>query len=441
MKQISKFWALLCALLLAGAVTSCEEPEVENPSVDPPVTEQPGENEEPSEGENPKELSVNTYSIDGTVYEFGSVAAMMQGENLLIIGTPDKNAGSAEAIFAECENYFFGAVSPLLVGETIDVTSEKRLFTLLSTLAGAEIETLSPEFPEEAIEGEMTLSYVDGKVSFEGRVVLATGVEFAFIMEVMQSVELIDDVICRGSETKPVRRAFYSVEEDITTLWLTPASLEHAGELEMVTWYLSISLSNDLMGEEIDIAALSADSHFEFEAVDNYVETVLGFSNENLKGATGSFLVEKLGNADYRVVFTFECGGEVYGADFAGECMLYEVPEERTNFLTYGKGNNKQEIPLVSATLDCSTDVWVVELVATDQSVCIATVPADYFTGSAVGFSWSPNLTVSYKGRTYSKANGDSGTVIASYENHRLAFEFIGYDNLSFIYSGVCEVK
>lgn len=442
MKQASKFFALLCALLLAGAVTSCEEPEVETPSTEePPVTEQPGENEEPTEGEQPKELSVNTYAINGTVYDFGSVAAMMQDENLLIIGTPDKNLRSAEDIFAESDHYFFGAVSPLLVGAKIDVTSEKKLFTLLSTLAGAEIETLSPEFPEEATEGEMTLAYVDGKVSLVGRLVLATGAKFEFNMEAQQRVELIDDIMCRGVETKPVRTAYYLVEEDITTLWLTPAALEHAGELEKVTWYLSLSLSNDLMGKEVDITTLTAENHFEFKAVDNYVETVQSFSNEDLKGATGSFLVEKLGSENYQVVFNIEFGGEAYGAEFEGECMLYELPEVKTNFLTYGKKNNQQEIALVSATLDCSTDVWVVELLAIDQSVFTATVPSNYFTGSMVGFSWSPNLTVSYKGRTYSKANGDGGTIIASYANNRLDFEFIGYDDLSCIYSGECEVK
>lgn len=438
MKQKRKFLALLCALLLAGAVTSCEEPEVENPPLDPPATEQP------TDTEKPQELAVNTYSIDGTVYEFGSIAAMMQEENLLIIGTPDKNVDSAEAIFAECEEFFYGAVSPLLVGQTIDVTSEKKLFTLLSTLVGAEIETLSPDYTEEVTEGKITLAYVDGKVSLVGRLVLATSAEFAFNMEVEQTVELIDDVIYRGLETKPLRVAFYMVEEDITTLWLTPAALEHAGELGIATWYLSIALSNDLMGEEMDITTLPASSQFTFEVVDNYIENRQSFSNQDLKGAMGTFLVEKLSEANYRVEFEFEFDGVAYGVEFEGVCMIYEVPEEpeeSANFLTYGKKTNKQEIPLVSAALDCSTDVWVVELVAADQSVFSATIPSNFFTGEAKGFSQSPNLTVTYNGRTYSKANGDSGTIFASYENNRLDFEFIGYDDLSCIYNGACEEK
>lgn len=427
--------ALLCIAAIAAVVTSCKEPEkIDKPSLkDYLVSEQP------------QYMSGNSYAIDGNEYAFGSVAAMMSGENLLLVGTPEEGIASAEDIFANCEEYFYGAVSPLLVGKTIDITTEKRLFTVLSTLAGAPIEGIMPDYPEEATSGEMMLSYADGKALLVGWMVLANGIELACRMECEAQLTLLEDVIYRDSEVKPLRSAFYKESEDCTALWFSPAGLEHAGELEIARWYMALTLSNSLLGENVDIAALSGNSVFAFEMVDN-AETDSSFtiSREQMQGATGSFMVEKIDEGVYNATVNISLGGAEYGLEFNGECVDYDFrPEVRTNYITYGKGNNKQEIDIVSATLDRTTDVWVVTLTAVDESVFTATVPEDLFSGSACGFSWSPNLTVAYKGRTYSKANGDSGTVSASFaegEIPQLNYEFIGYDDLSCIYSGACEL-
>ena len=83
------------------------------------------------------------------------------------------------------------------------------------------------------------------------------------------------------------------------------------------------------------------------------------------------------------------------------------------------------------------------ELTVSNGNIITTTVPKDLFTGQATGFSRYPDLTVTYLDHTYSKANGDSGTIIASYdaESAYLDLEFIGYGDLSFVYSGACEQK
>lgn len=440
MKNNFRLLALLCALVFAGVMTSCEEPEPPAPVFTL---------KDYFVGERPALIANNSFAIGDQEYTFGSVAAMMSGENLLIVATPQAGYTDAEKIFAECEEYFYGAVSPLLVGKTFDITTEKKLFTVASTLAGAPIEGITPDYPEEAVRGEMTISYVDGKATLVGWVLGADYTELAVKMECEADIALLTDVIYRGNEAKPLRASFYQMDEEGTTLWFTPAGLEHAGELEIATWYFSLTLSNSLLGKDVDITSLPSGSAFAFEMVDNATpENSLRISSEQLQGATGNFIVHRTQEGVYDARVNITIAGIEYGLEFGGECVDYEIrPEVKTNFLTYGKGNKAQEITLVSAAVDCSTDVWVVTLTAANESVLTATVPAEFFTGDAKGFSQSPNLTVSYNERTYSKANGDSGTIFASLmildlpeEAPRLNFEFMGYDDLSCIYSGDCTL-
>lgn len=440
MENNFRLLALLCALVFAGVMTSCEEPEPPAPVFTL---------KDYFVGERPALIANNSFAIGDQEYTFGSVAAMMSGENLLIVATPQAGYTDAEKIFAECEEYFYGAVSPLLVGKTFDITTEKKLFTVASTLAGAPIEGITPDYPEEAVRGEMTISYVDGKATLVGWVLGADYTELAVKMECEADIALLTDVIYRGNEAKPLRASFYQMDEEGTTLWFTPAGLEHAGELEIATWYFSLTLSNSLLGKDVDITSLPSGSAFAFEMVDNATpENSLRISSEQLQGATGNFIVHRTQEGVYDAKVNITIAGIEYGLEFGGECVDYEIrPEVKTNFLTYGKGNKAQEITLVSAAVDCSTDVWVVTLTAANESVLTATVPAEFFTGDAKGFSQSPNLTVSYNERTYSKANGDSGTIFASLmipdspkEAPILNFEFMGYDDLSCIYSGDCTL-
>lgn len=440
MKTHLKLLTLFCVSLFACFVTSCEKPEKPEPAFtlkDYAVSERPAL------------IETNSFAIADQEYAFGSVAAMMSGENLLVVATPQKGFTDAEAIFAECDDYFFGAVSPLLVGKSFDVTTEQRLFTIASTLVNVPIEGITPDYPMEATSGRMTISYADGKASLVGWMILADDTELAVKLECDAELTLLTDIIYRGNEIKPLRSSFYQTGEENTTLWFSPAGLEHAGELEIASWYISLTLSNSLLGKEVDITSLPSGSTFAFEMVDNVnPDNSLSISSEQMQGATGYFCVHCTQQGVYNAKMDIAIAGVEYGVERNGEYMDYDYrPEVVTNILTYGKGNKKQEIALVGAAVDCTTDVWVVTLTAADESVFTATVPENFFTGEAKGFSQSPNLTVTYKERTYSKANGDSGTIWASLtildspkEAPRLNFEFTGYDDLSCVYSGDCSI-
>lgn len=430
MKKVLNLWMMLCVMMLAGIVTACEEPD-ETPK--PPVDETP---------------YGNTYTLNGTEYSFGSVAMMMVGDNLSLIATPTKNVSSAESIL-ECDEYFFGAVNPVLVGETIDVTTEQGLFTVISTLSGAYIETLAPTFTDEVTSGTMTLSNNDGKVSLVAELVLADGTELSVNMEAEARAEINENIIARGEERGVLRSSFYQVENGVVGLWFSVSEIDYYNELMLndgpwsATWYTHLELSEELMGRSLDIQNLPQNSAFLFEVVDNVnASNSFVITCDDLQQASGSCSVEEIDDEVYRVLLKLTVKGVIYEITFEGECVSSAEtrPINNESYITYGKGKDVQKISLVSATIDTATDVWVVELTATDQSIFTATIPSNFFTGEAKGFSQSPNLTISYNGRTYSKANGDSGTVFAAYDEatSQLNFEFIGYDDLDCIYKGQC---
>lgn len=422
MKNRQKSLPALLAMLLMIGVVACETP-VDEPTPD---------------GEFPAAPNKNTYAINGVEHNFGSTAAMMVDDNLLLVATPESGVKSANAILTECEEYFYGAVSPLLVGQKVDVKSEQDLFTIVSTLVGAPIETLAPEMQNEVESGEFVLSNDNGKVTLMAELVLTGGTKLAVNIEAKESVKVNENIISRGEESKPLRSAFYKEEQGVTTLWVSPAGLDYFEELDIATWYIRLSVSNELMGEKFDVSKLSAESVFSFAVVDNLnSDNNVLIEKGRMSDVEGNCFVEKVADAKYVVVLNLTIGDVLYAVAFDGDCVGHDVaPEKATNFLTY-KGS---EVKLVGAELDCTSDVWVVSLIAADQSVIVATVPANFFTGDAKGFSQSPNLTVTYNGRTYSKANGDSGTIWASVADGVLNFEFVGYGDLSCVYSGECTI-
>lgn len=387
----------------------------------------------------PEATKKNTYLINGIERAFGSTAVMMVDDNVLVAATPESGKRGAEAIL-ECEEYFYGAVSPLLVDKSFDVMTEEVLYTIASTLAGATLEGVAPLFREEVTAGGCQLTSAGDVLTLKVGLILADGTQMAVWIEAKNSGEINENKISRGEEEKPLRAAFYHLDDEMTALYFTPAGIDYFAELEIASWYLYVMVDNSLLsGESVDVAEIG-DRLFMFGVVDNVTGEVMAISNEDMQGATGNLLLSSLGEERYLADLAIEVEGIVYKVAFSGLCKSSAVePEIKINYITY-KG---REYDLTGASIDTSSEVWSVELMVANGKVITATIPQDFFTGQAKGFSQSPALTVTYLERTYSKANGDSGTIIASYdeEGGHLDLEFMGYGDLSFVYSGDCTQK
>ena len=401
------------------------------------------EREEGLGGGNGTELKANTYSVDGVVGSFKSVAVMMVGENISIVATPNEGVASAEAIL-ECENYLFASVSPLLVGKEFDIKAEKSLYTIISTLAEAPLATVAPDETNEVVSGKAKLVYENDILTVKAEMVLANGSIFAFHAKAEHSVVVNENTIARGNEKKPLRAAFYSEVGNTTTLAFTPANIEYFEELEDASWYMTITVSNNLAnGSDVDVKNLGANDTFEFGVVDNVRDSksfsvVYGFTD--MSDVEGVFNIAKRGEGEYAVNIDISVAGVAYKANFDGECISeHKEQEVKTNYFIY----NGEEFAATGAALTKGASVWSVEILASNGKSATLVAPAQFFEqGGTYGFSQSSLFKVVCEGVTYSKANGSSGTVTLQYDdqNKMLTIDFTNYDNLQFNYSGTVTV-
>ena len=399
---------------------------------------------EPNENGGGSELKVNTYSVDGVVGSLESVAVMMVGENISIVATPDDGVSSAEAIL-ECENYLFASVSPLLVGKEFDIKIEKTLYTFISTFVEAPLATVAPDMTDEISSGKAKFVYENNLLVVTAEMTLVSGKVFKFCAQAEYSVKVNENTIARGSEEKPLRAAFYSESGNTTTLIFTPANIEYFEELEDASWYMFITVSNNLLsGEKVGVKSLGANDTFEFGVVDNVrnsksFSVVYGFSD--MSEVEGSFKLSKKEEGEYVADIKISVAGSVYKVGFDGVCISeHKKQEVKTNYFIY----NGAESAVTGATLTKGESVWSVEVVASNGNSAVLVAPQSFFEqGGTYGFSQSQLFKVICEEVTYSKANGSSGTVKLQYDerNKTLTIDFTNYDNLQFNYSGSVAVE
>lgn len=394
---------------------------------------------EPNDGSGTDVMPTNTYTINGAEHHFGSVVATMIGDNIAFLASPTEGLRSVEAILASRE-YLYGAISPTLNNREFDLKSEKQIFTFISTLMGAELHSVAPELTDEIVEGRARILLADEVLTAEGHMQLANGNTLTFKVEAPAAgLAANENSLSRGDEVKPVRAAFYRVDNDVTTLYLTPGGISYFEELSEVSWYIYLSLRNeDMTGAAVNIATLS---DFVFGLEDNvYTNKSFCISSADLDGASGLVAVAKLGDGRYSVELSLSVNGVAYSASFNGECISCDLePERKSNYLIY----NGAECALTSAAMTLVQGVWNIALQAADASVATVTIPQSFLDGNAKGFSQSADLTVTYDGRTYSKANGDSGTVTASLNeaDSTLSLHFTNYTSLELDYSGPVTIR
>lgn len=420
----------LCSLMLAA----CGGDD------DAPITPEGGDNPGGGVVETPvaANLDVNSYALAGEVAEFGSVKAMMVGENLSIVATPQAGIASAEEIL-ECGEFVYAAVNPLLIGKEFDLMTEQSLYTFISTMVGAELESVAPDLTDEIEAGTALFTYQNSVLNVKADLTLVGGVTLSFHAETTIETVINKNVISSIYGEKPLRAAFYLEEDGVTYLYFTPAGISYFEELSIATWYLYLVADSSLLnGKQVNI---SADVPFIFGMVDNFDDSnSFEITNDDLHGASGMFNIKRNGEGDYTAIIDITYGGAAFNVAFAGECVSAneQMPVEQ-NYVVY----EGEKLNLNGASLTKAESVWRVELDVDNGTTIVATAPATFFDGNARGFSQSADLTVSYEGVTYSKANGYSGTFTALYDESgsTLSLSFTNYDNLELSYAGSVTIN
>lgn len=422
MKNRISFSLIASMAFLILALISCDKPVTEPSGPDVPTPEEP-------QPEKP-ELKENTYIVSDEVFSFGSVAVSNLGDYICIAASVAQGVQEFDAVF-EQEQYFYVAISPLLNGREFDLKTEKQIYTVMSTIDGASLETVAPSMTEEIQEGKCTFNYAEGVAAVQISLVTADGQEFSALLSAEEpGIVVNENVFAIGGDEKPVRTAFVLREDDTTALYLTPAGIDFFEDLEITTYYAYIILEDEqCLGRTLTSKDLIAVGY-----ADNFNELIVDSADVPTSG-TVNVSADPDDPAHYIVSADLDFAGTSLKIRFDGNALDANAKESVANEVIYeGKSYPIKEVFL--DTMPSVDAICTVLLILEDGRSVNITLPMDFLDGNAHGFSQSPSLYMEFDGKTFSKAEGCSGTVTVKVEGDHIKVEATDYDSLKVIYEG-----
>lgn len=395
--------------LMALMFVSCEKTQTEQPELTP---------------------KSNVYSVDGQSGVFESVVVSNIGEYICVAATPSDGVDIFDEIFDQ-EEYFYIAISPLLNGKEFDMKREERLYTVISTMQGATLESVKPETTQEIQSGTSLFNCKDGKVEVTLDLVLENGSTFSVRLSAEETgIVVNENLFSIGGNDKPVRASFSKLEDGKTALYLTPAGIEYFDELEIATYYAYIILDDSQChGKTLavdDVIAVGYVDNFNSLTVDSREVATTGTVNvASSSGDSSHFVV----SAD------LDFAGTSLKIRFEGKTRDADVKQVVESKIIYeGKSFGIKNVMLDSRSSD--DGISYVKITTDRDDVITISLPSNFVDGNAHGFSQSSDLYIEYGGVVYSKANGSSGTVMVGVNDGMLKVEATNYKNLEIIYEG-----
>lgn len=437
--------SVVTAVISIMLMAACDRHEPEPVPPTPPAPTPPVEEEDDVVTSEGYPVSDNTYVIGKKdEYPFKSTALMMIGENIAIAASADEGFTDVTSIMEGSSAFFYAALSPTLLDREIDLKTEESLFTIISTLAKARMETVAPGETSEITGGKCRATLKDGTFTFKAEIILSDKTCLAVSLTAEGSddapIVINENLIGRGEEVKPLRAAFHKEDEGLTYLFFTPGNIQYFEELSIVTWYSYIVLPTSLVnGQTIETTSITGDRTFMFGIVDNVNEDKsFDIDNSSLESIDGSFNITCSDEGKCQALISFDIDGTRYYVAFDGECISADLimPEpERENEFTY----DGEKTSVSSARLEKGDEVWKLTLDIGNGKQAVISMSKKFFeSGGTFGFSQDPAMSVEYDGVIYSKANGYSGTLTMHLDEKAgiVETEFTNYKGLSFYYKG-----
>ena len=388
----------------------------------------------PGQGDQDVDLEDNTYAIDKVKSSFGTIEISNFGEYLCIAATPTKGVSGFDVIF-EQDEFFYVAISPLLNGKEFDLVTEGDLYTVMSTLDGAYLETVAPSMKEEITAGKCQFEYKEGKAKVEIAITLADGTTLAAKMTAEEpGIQVNENLFAIDGNEKPLRTAFYLKENGLTTLYLTPAGIDYFEDISITTYYAYIVLDDtQCNGRELNVADIVAVGYG-----DNFNEIYVDSRDVSARGSL-KVMSDPADVSHYQVSADIAFGGTTLMLRYDGNAIDAGAKEVVKNEViydgeTYGITDVILNLQPDPANLTCTVMIWT-----TRGDMVKITLPVNFLDGNAHGFSQSSNLYMEYDGHIYSKATGYSGTITVAEDGETIRIEATNYDNLKITYEGPYE--
>lgn len=405
------------AAFMALTAISCEKPQADNPGPDAgkPLPEN------------------NIFSVDGKVGVFESVVVSNYGEYICIAASPSDGVDVFDEVFDQ-EEYFYVAISPLLNGKEFDMMAEERLYTVMSKINGAFLESVTPSTTEALSSGTAMFNCKDGNVNAELEMVLADGTALTVKLEADDAEIVVNEnLFSIDGNDKPVRSSFSKFENGTTALYLTPAGIDYFDDLQIATYYAYIILDDAKCHGKMltveDVIAVGYADNFNALVVDSRSVSTTGTLN---------VASDPDDPRHYIVSANLDFDGVSLELRFDGNTRDANIKEVKESKIVY----EGKSLSIKGVALDRQTDVEGVchVLITTEkEDVIQISVPTGFVDGNPHGFSQSPDLYIMYDGVVYSKANGSSGTVNVGVSDGVMKLEATNYKNLEILYEGPYE--
>ena len=392
------------------------------------------EKQKPDDAEQDNDY-LNSWTVNGIENDFFSTALTMVGDNLAIAASPEEGLTDVTSIM-ESDEFFYAAVSPVLLNKEFNPKNETSAFTIISSLNEAVLEAVAPDKTDEIRDGKCLMTFEDNVLTLKAKLILTDGTEVGLHItaEAQEDEEVVinENIIGRGDEIKPLRAGFYKELEGTTYLFFTPANISYFSELDIATWYLYLAMPADLIrtksGSEVLFGMVdntNADNNFEI-STDTGSETV------------ETFYIATYGNGEYIADISFIIDGITYCIQFDGTCISADIEKPVEVFETSFTFNG-ETMDIESAALIKGDQTWTLELSVSNGKKAEVTMPVKFWAYEAVGFSYdAENIRISYDGNVYNKASGSSGTINLKLneELSQIEIKFTNYNNLEFYYNG-----
>ena len=403
---------------MALLLISCEKAQIQT---DP----------EPEQGDPIPET--NVFTVNEQVGVFESVVVSNIGEYICIAASTSDGVDVFDEIFDQ-EEYFYVAISPLLNGKEFDVKTEVKLYTMMSSLAGASLTSLTPETTQEVQSGTCLFNCKDGQVSVDVTMVLADGVTLTVKLTAEEAGIVVNqNLFSIAGNDKPIRASFSKFENGTTAIYLTPGGIEYFADLEIVTYYAYIILDDSKChGKTLSVEDVIAVGY-----ADNLTGLIVDSRDVPAAGSI-NVASDSSDPAHFVVSADLDFEGVSLQLRFDGRTRDANLVQVKESKIVY----DGKSLGIKNVALDRQTDVdGVYNVVITtekDDDILIS-LPSNFLDGNAHGFSQSPSLYIEYDGVVYSKANGSSGTVTVGVDGNVLKVEATNYKNLEVLYEGPYE--
>lgn len=375
-------------------------------------------------------------------------ATVVRG-NLIIYLCPTEGLTDSESI-VDSDNFLSIGINPNKVGQVMDITTEESIYTLFNVL-----NWTSPDAPEKdiAIANETWEDYCtngtiqvdaleNNNIKFSFDITMLSGKSFKGAYDGPCTIDITEpsttNIITVNDITQDIKASFYMKAGGLTFLYLTPAGITNFEDIFNVnSYFVSLAVPDEALdGTEINI---NTSDNFSV-MYSNNSDVDIWINQEEREGATGTYSIKSIGNADneYEVTMDMHIGNYTITGNYSGKFMS-DAPPVKEN--EYQLGVDGEKVSINSVIIDKKSDNDMCDIYLSNQSgltsiedikaadPIIIRILKTALDGELQFFSQKEPMSIAYKGKAYDKTNVSNeelngGSAAVALETDHATIEF-----------------